>query len=60
MAQHDIKRIVWQWDREIEDEIRLKAARDAAGGPWKAVVWGALWVFWLALLASLIAHTKLG
>jgi len=61
VAQHDIKRIVRQWDREIEDEIRLKAARDAAaGGPWKAVVWGALWVFWLALLASLIAHTKLG
>jgi hypothetical protein len=32
--------------------------RNAAGGPWKAVVWGALWVLWLGLLLALIAHTK--
>ena len=60
MTQGDSKRIIRQWDREIEDEIRREAARNAAGGPWKAVVWGALWVLWLGLLASLIAHIKVG
>jgi hypothetical protein len=54
----DSKRIIRQWDREIEDEIRRDASRNPAGGPWKAVTWGALWVLWLALLATLIAHTK--
>ncbi len=58
MTQGDSKRIIRQWDREIEDEIRRETARNAAGGPWKTVVWGALWVLWLALLAALIAHTK--
>jgi hypothetical protein len=57
VTEHDSKRIVRQWDREIEDEIRREAARNAAGGPWKAVVWGTLWVLWLVLLAALIAHT---
>jgi hypothetical protein len=60
VAQHDSKRIIRQWDREIEDEIRHEAVRNAASGPWKAVVLGALWVLWLALVAALIAHTKLG
>jgi len=54
----DSKRIILQWDREFEDEIRREAARNAARGPWKAVAWGALWVLWLALLATLLAHTK--
>jgi hypothetical protein len=58
VTQGDSKRIIRQWDREIEDEIRREAARNAAGGPWKAVAWGALWVLWLGLLAALIAHTK--
>ncbi len=58
MTQGDSKRIIRQWDREIEDEIRRDAARNPAGGPWKAVAWGALWVLWLALLAALVAHTK--
>jgi hypothetical protein len=60
VAHHDSKNIIRQWEREIDDEVRLEAARNADGGPWKAVVWGALWVLWLALLASLIAHTKIG
>ena len=58
MTPVDRKRIIRQWDREIEDEIRRDASRNAAGGPSKAVAWGALWVLWLALLATLIAHTK--
>jgi len=58
VSEHDPKRIIRQWDREIEDELRLEAARNTVGGPWRAVVWGALWVLWLALLAALIAHTK--
>ena len=58
MTQRDSKRIIRQWDREIEDEIRREAARNTAGGPWKAVVWGALWVLWLGLLIALLAHLK--
>jgi hypothetical protein len=58
VMQGDSKRIIRQWDREIEDEIRRETARTGAGGPWRAVVWGALWVLWLGLLAALIAHTK--
>jgi hypothetical protein len=58
VTQRDSKRIARQWNREIEDEIRREAVRNAAGGPWKAVVWGALWVLWLGLLLALIAHTK--
>jgi len=58
VVQHDSKRIIRQWDREIEDEIRHEAARNAAGRPWKAVVWGVLWVVWLVSLAVLIAHIK--
>ena len=58
MSDHHSKRIIRQWDREIEDEIRREAARNIAGGPWKAVVWGVLWVLWLGLLLLLIAHTK--
>jgi hypothetical protein len=54
----DSKRIIRQWDREIEDEIRRDASSNAASRPWKAVAWGALWVLWLVLLATLLAHTK--
>ncbi len=58
MAERDSKRIIRQWDREIEDEIRREAARDAADGPWKAVAWTGLWMLWLALLVALVAHVK--
>jgi hypothetical protein len=58
VAHDDSKRIIRQWDREIEDEIQREAARNAAGGPWKIVVWGMLWVLWLVSVAALIAHSK--
>ena len=58
MTDHHTKHIIRQWDREIEAEIRREAARNAAGGPWKAVVWGALWLLWLGLLVALLAHAK--
>jgi hypothetical protein len=58
VTERDSKRIIRQWDREIEDEIRREAARNAADGPWQAVAWGALWVLWLGLLLALITHTK--
>ena len=58
VAERDSKRIVRQWDREIEDEIRRKTALDDVNGPWKAVAWAGLWMAWLALLAALIAHVK--
>ncbi len=58
MTPGDSKRIIRQWDREIDDEIRRDASHNVAGSAWKAVAWGALWVLWLVLLATLIAHTK--
>jgi hypothetical protein len=58
VSDNDTKRIIRQWDREIEDEIRQIAARNAASGPWKAVVWGALWLLWLGLLVLLLAHAR--
>ena len=57
MSEHDSKRIIRQWDREIEDDARRKPARHGAE-PWRAVVWGALWLLWLLLLAALIVHVK--
>lgn len=58
MSERDSKRIIRQWDREIEDEVRREAARNAVGGRWKAVSWAALWLFWLALLIGLLDLLK--
>ena len=58
MTTRDSKRIARQWDREIEDEIRREAARQDAGGPWKAEAWAGLWLLWLALLVALVGHIK--
>jgi hypothetical protein len=59
VTDHHTKHIIRQWDREIEDEIRRReAALSQADGPWKSVVWGALWLLWLGLLIALLAHTK--
>jgi hypothetical protein len=49
----DPKRIVREWNREIEAEMRRRDARQE-DGPWKIVVWVALAVLWfVALLAVL-------
>lgn len=58
MSEHDSKRIIRQWDREIEDERRRDALRRPGEGPWKAVAWTVLWLLWLALLAALVGHIK--
>jgi hypothetical protein len=58
VSERDTKRIIRQWDREIEDEIRREAARDAGDGPWKAVSWGAVWLLWLVVLVALVSQIK--
>ena len=57
-VEHDTKHIIRQWKREIEDDDRRLAAR-AEPGPWRAVVWTALWVAWLLLLGALISLVRL-
>ena len=48
----DAKRVVREWNREIEAEIGREARHD--DGPWKIVVWIGLEVLWfVALLAML-------
>ena len=55
-SERDSKSIIRQWDREIETELRREAAASAgARGPWKAVVWGALWCLWLTVLFGAVA-----
>jgi hypothetical protein len=58
MAERETKHIIRQWNREIEDETRRLAARGKDSGPWRAVVWGAIWVLWLGALLALIALLK--
>ena len=58
VAERDSKRIIRQWNREIEDELRREAARDAHSGAWKAVSWTALWVLWLLALVAFLGHIR--
>ena len=58
MAEGDSKRIIRQWNREIEDELRREAAQDADSRPWKAVSWAALWLLWLLALVVFLGHLK--
>ena len=51
MPERDSKRILRQWDREIEDETRRLPRGER--GPWRIVVWVALWCLWLALLVAI-------
>lgn len=54
MAERETKHIIRQWNREIEDETRRLAARGKDAGPWRALVWGAMWLLWLGALLALI------
>ena len=58
MSERDSKRIIRQWNREIEAELRRERARNHDNGPWKAVSWAALWLLWLAALVALASHLK--
>jgi hypothetical protein len=53
MAERETKHIIRQWDREIEEETRRLAAHKDEG-PWRRVVWGAMWLLWLGALFALI------
>ncbi len=57
MSEHS-KRIVRQWKREVEDEVRRESQRRDAAQPWRAVVYSALWLLWLVLLAGLLTHAR--
>jgi hypothetical protein len=46
----DAKRVIREWNRQIEAEIRREALRD--DGRWKIVVWVALEVLWLVALCA--------
>ena len=46
------KRVVREWNRDIEAEIRREVPPD--GGPWKIVVWVALEVVWLVALLAML------
>jgi hypothetical protein len=48
----DAKRVVREWNREIEAEIGGAARHD--DGPWKIVVWIALEVLWFVALLALL------
>ncbi len=49
----DSKRIVREWNREIEEEIRRRDAR-RDDGPWKIIVWVALAVLWFVGLFAVL------
>jgi hypothetical protein len=51
--ERDSKRIVREWNREIEAEIRRIAAQQD-DGRWKIVVWALLEVVWLAGLVLML------
>ena len=53
MMEPDSKRIVREWNREIEEENRRRdAQRD--DGPWKIIVWVALEVLWFVVLLAVL------
>ena len=54
MAERETKHIIRQWDREIEEETRRLAGRGKDDGPWRAVVWAAMWLLWLGAVFGLI------
>ena len=57
--ESDPKRIVREWNREIEAEVRGRAARQD-DGPWKIVVWVTLAGLWfVALFAAIVLFERL-
>ena len=52
--ESDPKRIVREWNREIQAEMRRRAARQK-DGPWKIVVWVVLAVLWFVALFVVLA-----
>jgi len=48
----DPKRIVRQWNREIEAEMHRDTRQEE--GPWKIVVWVALEVLWFVALFAVL------
>ncbi len=58
MMEPDPKRIVREWNREIEEENRRRDAR-RDDGPWKIIVWVALEGLWfVALFAVLVLFER--
>jgi hypothetical protein len=51
-VDHDSKRIVREWNREIEAEDRLLSARQDGWG--KIVVWTVLEMMWLAAVFAVL------
>jgi len=49
----DPKRIVREWNREIEAEMRRRRAH-REDGPWRIVVWMALAVLWFIALFAVL------
>jgi type VI protein secretion system component VasF len=60
VSERESKEIARRWNREIEAELRREAAaaRRDRDGPWRAVVWVALWLVWLGLLVLLLTVLK--
>jgi hypothetical protein len=51
--ESDPKRVVREWNREIEAEMRRLSAR-GEDGPWKVVVWVALAMVWFGVVFAAI------
>jgi hypothetical protein len=51
--ESDPKRLVREWNREIEAEMRRRNAQQE-DGPWKIVVWAALAMLWFVALFAVI------
>lgn len=51
--ESDPKRIVREWNREIEAEMRRRDARQE-DGPWKIIVWVALAMLWFVALFAVL------
>ena len=56
VTEQDRRRIIREWNRQIDASDRRLAGNTA--GPWKIVIWGALWCVWLGVLMGLIALVR--